>query len=498
MIALVVKATVVLAAAFAATALLRRRSAALRHFLWSAALAALLLLPALSWRMPRVTVVQPAMVVQATAGVVAAPAARPVPWLPLLYAAGLAAAAGRFLLGAIHTALLVRRGKAAPELGPDVVMARAPMPLAWGIFRRRVVLPEAARGWPPGRLRSVLLHERMHHRRHDLVAQAVAQTACCVFWFHPLVWMALARQRAERERACDDAVLRQGVPAPEYAGHLMEVVRAAAGDSWSWSNAPAMAEGSNLEARVRAMLDGTKDRRPLTRWGVAMMAAAVVAVLAPLAALELRAQSPGGGVLAGTVKDPSGARVPGCMVTVKDAGGATQASVTTDQVGMYRVPGLAGGQYTLEFSARGFALGKVNTTLVGGAAETADFNLSLGHITETVAVTGRKSAPVMPKAAPQRIKVGGNVQAARLIRQPRPVYPPELQAAGVEGNVLMQAVIGKDGSVMAAKVTKSSGNAALDEAALTAVRQWQYTPTLLNGEPVETLTTVSLEFQLEQ
>jgi TonB family protein len=387
---------------------------------------------------------------------------------------------------------------AAPELGRDVVIAAAaPMPLAWGILRPVVVLPTAAREWPAARLRSVLLHERMHHQRRDLLAQAVAQVACCLFWFQPLAWMALARQRAERERACDDAVLRQGIAAHDYAGHLMEVVRAA-GEARRWSNAPAMAEGSNLETRVRAMLDGTRDRRPLTRWGAAMIAVAVAAALVPLATVELRAQA-GGGTLTGTVKDPSGARVPGCMVTVKDSAGATQATVTTDQVGNYRVPGLAGGPYTLQFSARGFAVGKVTTTLVAGATAQADFNLSVGQINETVSVTGRKSAPTTPNPAMAvRIKVGGNVQAAQLLRQPKPVYPAELQAAGVEGTVVLQAIIGKDGSVLMAKVTKSSGNTALDEAAMASVKQWLYSPTLLNGEPVETMTTASIAFQLEQ
>ena len=229
-----------------------------------------------------------------------------------------------------------------------------------------------------------------------------------------------------------------------------------------------------------------------------MIVAAVVAMLLPLAALQLRAQTTGG-TLTGTVKDPSGAVVPGCTVRAKDSGGATQGSSTTNSVGQYRIPGLAGGQYTLEFSMPGFAIGKVPVTLVRGAAAQADFNLSIGNISETVAVTGKKSGtPAAPRATvPVRIKVGGNVQAAKLIRQPRPVYPPELQAAGIEGTVMLQAIVGKDGSVLSLKVIKSAGNQALDDAAVASVRQWQYEPTLLNGEPVETMTTISVGFQLE-
>ena len=505
MLAIVIKGTVVLMAAFAAAALMRKRPAAWRHGVWTAALAGLLLLPGLAWLLRDAPVSVQIAAVGTTVSAVSssAPSAAsdaghgPAP-LAVVYGAGLFVAITWFLLGVVRTARTVRGGTTAAELGADVVIADVPMPLAWGIWRRSVVLPRAALDWPGARLRTVLLHERMHHERRDLVWQAVAQAACCLFWFHPLAWMALKRQREERERACDDAVLRQGIAAHDYAGHLMEVVRAA-GKARRWSNAPAMAEGSNLETRIRAMLDATKDRRPLTRLGAAMVAAAVIAVLAPLAAVELRAQ-PGGGVLAGTVKDPSGGVVPGCRVTVKDAGGVTQGSTTTNLVGQYRIPAIAGGQYTLEFAMPGFKIGKTSVTLVGGATAQADFSLTVGQVSSAVEVMGRKSSPVTPKpqATGTRIKVGGNVQAAKLIRQPRPVYPPELQAAGVEGTVTLQTVILKDGTVGSIKVLKSAGNAALDEAAIASVKQWQYTPTLLNGEPVEVLNTIDIAFQLEQ
>jgi TonB family protein len=510
-IGIVVKGTILLAAAFWAAALLRRRSAAQRHFVWTAAFGALLLLPVVAQvhlsvaNDLRVNVPAPvsAAPVEDTRLVIRAghgPALQ-VPWAPIVYAAGFAVAAARFLVGVAHTARLVRRGVAAPDLGSDVVIAQqAPMPLARGILRPMVVLPEAAREWPQARLRSVLLHERMHHERRDLLAQAIGQAACCLFWFHPLAWLALARQRAERERACDDAVLRQGIGAHDYAGHLMEVVRAAAGQRASWADTPAMAETSNLEARVRALLDGTRDRRPLTAARASLIVVAVAAILVPLAAIELRAQ-PGGGTLTGTVKDPSGAVVPGCTVRVKDSGGSTQGSATTNMVGLYRVPGLAGGQYTLEFAMPGFVTGKALVTLVGGATVQTDFNLTLGEVREVVTATGKKSAPVMPKpqvSTPARIAVGGNVQAAKLIRQPRPIYPAELQAAGVEGTVMLQAIIGKDGSVIGLRVIKSAGNTALDDAAVASVKQWQYQPTLLNGQPVETLTTIDVNFELDQ
>src|SRR5262249_42226805 len=155
----------------------------------------------------------------------------------------------------------MRRGAAeaaqwSREYGVRVVTTpAAPMPLAWGVLRPSIVLPADAAKWPEARLRSVLLHERMHLVRRDLLTHALAQVACCLYWFHPLAWLALAKLRQERERACDDAVLAAGVAAHDYAAHLMEVVRTMAGRRGTWADAPAMAESSNLEGRVRALLD---------------------------------------------------------------------------------------------------------------------------------------------------------------------------------------------------------------------------------------------------
>jgi len=97
---------------------------------------------------------------------------------------------------------------------------------------------------------------------------------------------------------------------------------------------------------------------------------------------------------------------------------------------------------------------------------------------------------------PQRIRVGGNVQAANLINQVRPVYPPLAKQARISGTVELSAIIGKDGRVQDLKVVR--GHPLLVQAALDAVKQWVYKPTLLNGEPVEVSTTIDVNFTLAQ
>lgn len=102
--------------------------------------------------------------------------------------------------------------------------------------------------------------------------------------------------------------------------------------------------------------------------------------------------------------------------------------------------------------------------------------------------------PPPPKAAPSRIRVGGNVAAAKLIRQVTPVYPTIAKTAHISGTVVLHAIIAKDGTIQ--ELTYVSGPPLLMRNAMDAVRQWRYNPTLLNGEPVEVDTTISVVFTL--
>ena len=104
--------------------------------------------------------------------------------------------------------------------------------------------------------------------------------------------------------------------------------------------------------------------------------------------------------------------------------------------------------------------------------------------------------PEAPATAlgPSKIRVGGNVQQAKLRSQVRPVYPPEAKAAGIQGLVRLEATVGKDGKIENLKVLE--GDPTLAAAAIEAVRQWQYETTLLNGDPVEVVTTIDVNFTL--
>jgi TonB family protein len=100
----------------------------------------------------------------------------------------------------------------------------------------------------------------------------------------------------------------------------------------------------------------------------------------------------------------------------------------------------------------------------------------------------------LSNAPAMRIRIGGNVQAARRVSTIQPVYPAEAKQDHVEGTVVLHVIIGKDGSVQ--ETSALSGPPALVQAALDAVKQWRYQPTLLNGKPVEVDTQVNVNFQL--
>jgi periplasmic protein TonB len=105
--------------------------------------------------------------------------------------------------------------------------------------------------------------------------------------------------------------------------------------------------------------------------------------------------------------------------------------------------------------------------------------------------------PPPPKAAtPKRIRVGGQVEAARIIYQPKPDYPPLAKMARIQGTVRLEAVISKDGTIQDLKVL--NGHPLLVKSALEAVQKWRYQPTLLNGEPVEVVTEIDVNFTLAE
>jgi hypothetical protein len=206
-------------------------------------------------------------------------------------------------------------------------------PMTWGVFRPVILLPAGAETWSRAQLNAVLMHELAHVRRWDCLTQMLARLASAVYWFNPLVWIAARRLRLESERACDDFVLQSGARASDYAAYLLEVARGFRSTPWLATAAVPMARPSQLEGRLRAILDKTTTRSVLTRRAACLLLAGGALVMLPLSTARLVARDERAGapaaigeqeastrqarmIVAGRVLDPDGRPVPGAMVAI--------------------------------------------------------------------------------------------------------------------------------------------------------------------------------------
>jgi len=162
---------------------------------------------------------------------------------------------------------------------------RISMPMTWGLTRSTVLLPKEANKWSMECRWIVMAHELTHVKRRDCLMQALAQLACAVYWFNPLVWFAAWRLRVERELACDNHVLEAGAKASDYASHLVEIASSFGADNCGSPVAVGMA-CSHLESRVRSILDPNARRRGVNGLKVALAAVIAAVLTAPLAMLR--------------------------------------------------------------------------------------------------------------------------------------------------------------------------------------------------------------------
>ena len=283
---LLVKSTVVLAAGACAARALRSCPASIRHLVWFSTLAALLIVPLMSLLIPAGTL--PEVYLYATAvaipdidGAEASPSAA---WLALVWASG-------FALRMIGIANAARRAirlvRSARKLDGRIRLSEdAPGPLAWSFGNGAIILPAQSGSWSADEMSAVVRHEAAHVARRDCQALLIAELACAVYWFHPLVWYAARRMRIEQEHAADDCVLQEGILPADYAMRLVSV----AAPGYCEQLLAGAAVHSMLRVRVEAILDRTRRRTMLNRRMAFWSAAAALSVALPLAAMQAERQ----------------------------------------------------------------------------------------------------------------------------------------------------------------------------------------------------------------
>ncbi len=203
--------------------------------------------------------------------------------------------------------------------------------------------------------------------------------------------------------------------------------------------------------------------------------------------------------LLGTLRKLAQKRAGSPEIDVHTTPGHTQVYVddvfdgVTSEAGRLKVPNLAPGKHRVRLSRQGYADFEKTVELTAGQAAKLDATMTSE---KPPAHPASPAASPAAKAPPQRIRVSGAVEAAKLTAHPEPEYPLLAKIAHVQGTVKLDALIGKDGSIQELKLI--SGNPLLVQSAMDAVRKWRYQPTLLNAAPVEVATEIDVKFALAQ
>lgn len=209
-------------------------------------------------------------------------------------------------------------------------------------------------------------------------------------------------------------------------------------------------------------------------------------------------------ILHGVARDVTGRPVQGVEVTLTTASGSTRVE-KTDREGRYAFASLGPGQYSFTAELPGFRTERSPIFLDGRKPVQRDIKLTLGMLSEELTVRGvpGAAAPTSTPADPGPVSPppcagqpgGGDIKEPRKVRDVKPNYPPELVQNQVAGVVMLSGLVTRQGTVASLRAVRDP-DAGLTAAAIAAVSQWRFTPTLLNCEPVDVEITVTVNFTL--
>jgi TonB family protein len=418
-------------------------------------------------------------------------------------------------------------------------------PVTFGALRPVVLLPASLRDHPDAIQQAVVCHELFHVQRRDWLWVLGEETVRAALWFNPAVWWLIARVQLAREELVDELT----VLATNRRRAYMEALLAFADES-PLAPAAAFARRRHLFRRMvllskEGVMSSKRIAASCVVAAVVMLAGSWYAVSAfPLTRDAAQAtqllNEPGPlekQAKAVTAENPVPRRVShAAAVYPADAEvvgmtGTVNLMITLDQAGRvaevrrngitYRSTNPSGNGSFRGTSPRNIddffkkAAAAPGMREAFDALHTAAFD-AVRQWRYDPPYEGPMSFPVMVPVAPEgsplagvniaqprgplvgaesAVRVGGGIKAPTKIRDVRPEYPPIAQAARVSGVVIVEALIGTDGTVEDARILRSIP--LLDQAALDAVLQWRFTPTLLNGQAVPVIMTVTVNFRVQ-
>ena len=432
-----------------------------------------------------------------------------------------------------------------------LVSATASRPVTCGVLWPVVLVPRTFESFPENEQMAIACHELLHVNRSDWMRNAIDEVVRAALWFHPAIWWLINQIQLAREQVVDREAVRRLGARQAYLEALLRMARPA--PRLNLSPATLFLKRAHLRQRVTLIVKEVSMSKSRLAVTLAVMAA-VIFIGGSFATSAFPLQQ-AGAARPGVVTAPPKLAGEGAPVTynfqntalrtvlrwLADAGGFTityvgvpdqlldkpvtgsskdvrlgdalrgalQGSgltyeVTSDRSITIRPSGLTGTTGTARpgvSTAAGSGTGRGTGAGVAGGTSTGVSGGVGGGVQGGVAggvTTGAAARDVAPwrESWPQdAVRAGGNIKAPTKVVDVRPVYPEIARTARVQGVVICEALIGSDGKVTDAHILRSIP--LLDEAALDAIRQWEFTVTLLNGNPVPVIMTTTVNFTLD-
>jgi TonB family protein len=367
-------------------------------------------------------------------------------------------------------------------------------PATAGMLRPVILIP-AATQLSTDELETILTHECAHIARHDNLLGFIESIAGCALWFHPLVWIARHILDAAREEACDAVVVASG-DSDTYINALRKVCEAAIGPRVA---AVSCIVSNTIRERMEAiMIFGT--RRLLNHRDVITVVLALLTVTT-LGIGVARALPAGGGETSKYKVDVTLTRdaspdVFNFAVTVSDRNSGVVVS-TANLRGSVEQWSMATSEMTSKKSGH-------HTTLVraiGHADGTAEVETTVDQepaiVARIVAKSEARSSNTVGISSDLPLHVGGDVKPPVIINRVEPIYPALAKESKISGVVIVELVVDHTGVVKDARILKPLPFG-LDQAALDAVKQWTFRPATLNGNAVDVIFTITINFRASE
>jgi len=383
-------------------------------------------------------------------------------------------------------------------------------PVTFGLQRPAVLFPFGFLEMQPATQKAIACHELWHIRRKDWIFTLLEGFLATPFWFHPAVWWLLDRIRLCREQVVDQLVLKTIQERKLYLDALLET--ALARRQPKFTLAPLFLSRHHLTQRVASILREVSMSK--TRLTVSLAVASFAVFLTGVAGVKMfPLESAGAPETQSTQAKPPGSASQGILVV---APGVLAENLVQKVKPIYppeaKQRGMQ-GEVLLEVSisatgdVENIRVTKGHPVLVLPAIVAVKQWKYRPYLVKGVAVPVMSTVPVNftltdsgggpgEKTESPLIRLNSDAMAANVIYRVDPVYPLEAKQKAVEGEVVFEVTINEQGEVSDVQVL--SGNAMLVSAAYEAVRQWRYTPVLLNGDPIRAKSTLTIRFTLEK